>query len=109
MKLYKNGEQIATYKVGDDWIEFEDEIVETPLGSKLKSFTFTNEYKKELEKKQKLDKIGELKQRLNELSQDFVQAELGAEFDNITERKQEFKQLHNELREILGKEPRNYN
>ena len=46
--------------------------------------------------------------RLNELSHDFVQAQLGARFDDLEERKAEFISLHNELRELLGKEPRIY-
>lgn len=53
-------------------------------------------------------RIGEIRIRLNELSQDFVQADLGAVFADIEERKAEFKALHNELRELLGKEPRLY-
>lgn len=51
----------------------------------------------------------EIQARLNELSQDFVQVVVGAELDDIEERKQEFKELHNELRGLLGKEPREYN
>lgn len=47
--------------------------------------------------------------RLEHLSQDFIQAQLGAEFEDLEERKAEFKTLHNELRVLLGKEPRNYN
>lgn len=46
--------------------------------------------------------------KLNQLSQDFIQADLGAEIEDIEERKQEFKELHNELRELLGKPPRIY-
>ena len=50
----------------------------------------------------------EIQSRLIELSQDFVQASLGAEFIDLEERKNEFRTLHNELRELLGKEPRKY-
>lgn len=46
--------------------------------------------------------------RLDELTKDFVQADLGAEFDDLEERKAEYKSLHNELRILLGKEPRYY-
>lgn len=52
--------------------------------------------------------IPEIKQRLNELSQDFVQVQLGAVIENIDERKTEFIELHNELRGLLGKSPREY-
>lgn len=47
--------------------------------------------------------------RLEQLSQDFIQAQVGAEFDDLEERKEEFRSLHNELRGLLGKEPRIYN
>ena len=50
----------------------------------------------------------EIQSRLNELSQDFIQASLGAEFSDLEDRKEEFRTLHNELRKLLGKEPRNY-
>ena len=55
------------------------------------------------------ERIIEIKERLNELSQDFIQVQVGAEFDNLEERKAEFRNLHNELRVLLGKEPRIYN
>lgn len=56
----------------------------------------------------KRNRMGEIQSRLNELSQDFVQASLGAEFTDLEERKEEFRTLHNELRKLLGKEPRVY-
>lgn len=46
--------------------------------------------------------------RLNELSQDFVQVQCGAVFEDLEERKQEFRDLHNELRLLEGKEVRVY-
>lgn len=61
-----------------------------------------------IENSKKLRKIINIQSRLNELSQDFVQASLGAEFSDLEERKNEFKTLHNELRALLGKEPRVY-
>lgn len=56
----------------------------------------------------KRNKIGEIQARLTELSQDFVQANLGAVINDIESRKAEFKNLHNELRVLLGKQPRQY-
>lgn len=50
-----------------------------------------------------------IKDRLKQLSEDFIQSLLGAKFNNIDERKEEFISLHNELRQLLGKEPRTYN
>ena len=51
----------------------------------------------------------EIRERLEQLSQDFVQILVGAEFADIEERKAEFQTLHNELRVLEGKEPRIYN
>lgn len=53
-------------------------------------------------------RIAEIKSRLEELSQDFVQKMLGAVIPNIEEKETEFISLHNELREFEGKEPREY-
>lgn len=50
----------------------------------------------------------ELQSRLKQLTEDFMQNYLGAEIPDINERREEFKKLHNELREMLGKEKRNY-
>lgn len=50
----------------------------------------------------------EIIERLNQLSQDFVQAMAGAYFEDLEERKAEFQTLHNELRVLEGKEPRQY-
>lgn len=54
------------------------------------------------------ERLNEIQQRLKELSQDFVQESLGAVFEDIEDRVEEFKSLHNELRVLLGKEPREY-
>ena len=59
---------------------------------------------KEINKK----RIVEIKQQLEELTKDFIQYYLGATIENIEERKAKFISLHNELRELLGKQPRIY-
>ena len=56
----------------------------------------------------KQNRIYEIQARLNQLSQDFIQADLGAVFDDLEARKSEFKTLHNELRELQGKGKREY-
>lgn len=56
----------------------------------------------------KNNRIEEIKQRLEELNKDFIQYYLGAVISNIEEKKIEFISLHNELRELLEKEPRIY-
>ena len=50
----------------------------------------------------------EIKERLSQLSQDFVQAMAGAYFEDFAQRQLEFQELHNELRVLEGKEPREY-
>lgn len=57
---------------------------------------------------QRQSRIAEIKTKLNNLSEDFIQADLGAVFNDLEERKAQFITLHNELRELLGKEPRIY-
>lgn len=54
------------------------------------------------------ERVFEIRKRLNELSQDFTQAYLGAVFEDIEDRKTEFKTLHNELRLLQGKGVRIY-
>lgn len=51
----------------------------------------------------------EITERLNQLSQDFIQVMAGAYFEDLETRKTEFQALHNELRELEGKPPRKYN
>lgn len=53
-------------------------------------------------------RIYTIKERLSKLSEDFIQSWAGAYIQDIEERKKEFSELHNELRRILGKTPRNY-
>lgn len=65
-------------------------------------------YKQYTEQELKQRRIYEIQARLNQLSQDFVQADLGAVFDDLEARKSEFKTLHNELRELQGKDKRKY-
>lgn len=65
----------------------------------------SKEKDKELNEQRKV----EIRERLNQLSQDLVQAMAGAYFEDLEERKAEFQTLHNELRALEGKEPREYN
>lgn len=53
-------------------------------------------------------RITEIKKRLEQLSQDLVQAQAGAVIEDLESRKTEFQTLHNELRLLEGKEPRLY-
>lgn len=53
-------------------------------------------------------KLAELQKRLNELSEDIIQIQCGAIFEDKEDRIAEFRDVHNELRGLLGKEPRIY-
>lgn len=83
---------VAPQQAQEAWDEYEDIAVYVP---------FTAE---ELQAK----RANEIKIRLAELSEDFVQVWAGAVIADIEDRKREFANLHNELRGILGKEPRTY-
>lgn len=58
------------------------------------------------EEELKQRRIYEIKSRLTELNYDLVQDFVGEIIEDIEQRKQEFISLHNELRELLGKEKR---
>lgn len=65
-------------------------------------------YQEMLGEFEKSKRIKAIRERLTELSQDFTQIQLGAVFKDQEDRKNEFRELHNELRKLLGKEPREY-
>ena len=50
MIIYKNKNDWSTIKIDDNWVETEDEIVNTPIGAVLKSYTQTEEYKNNIQK-----------------------------------------------------------
>ena len=58
------------------------------------------------EEEKKQMRISEINERLTSLTQDFVQADCGEIIEDIDARKAEFVTLHNELRVLMGKEPR---
>lgn len=99
VKRYANGGASAEWVIDvpavpakPAWDEYEDIMVYVP---------FTAE---ELQTK----RASEIKIRLAELSEDFVQVWAGAVIADIDDRKKEFAKLHNELRGIFGKVPRTY-
>ena len=54
------------------------------------------------------NEIYELEERLAQLTQDFIQIQCGAVFEDADERIAEFQEKHNRLRYLKGKEPRVY-
>ena len=65
-------------------------------------------YNARKQKEKDLARIAEIKPRLEQLSQDLIQAQVGAVFEDLEERKAEFIALHNELRQLLGMPAREY-
>lgn len=57
---------------------------------------------------QKNERLVLIDKELNELNKDFIQELCGAIIPNIAEKKARFKELHNEKRQLMGKEPRIY-
>ena len=55
------------------------------------------------------NEIYELENRLAQLTQDFIQMQCGAVFEDADERIAEFREKHNRLRYLKGKKPRIYN
>ena len=86
----------------------------------FENFVFSVEkYNARKLKEENQRKIPIIQSRLNELTKDFVQKMLGADFgtrvlrdgteiDIFEEKEAEFISLHNELRKLEGKEPREY-
>ena len=101
MKLYKNGNDFATWQVDDTWQEIEDEIVETPIGTQLKSYTKKAEYKKRIAKQEKINHIAELKKQIAKYKEDVEQVELfGMGRADYEEKKQACVDIITELREL---------
>lgn len=90
-------------------VEIDDMYKDCCLEDFNEDFTFSIEkYNARKEKEQSFRRMAEIKSRLEQLSQDLIQAQAGAVFADLEERRLEFKTLHNELRVLLGKEPREY-
>lgn len=65
-------------------------------------------FKARLKHEEEMRRLSQLKLRLQELSEDIVQIQCGAVFEDADDRKAEFREVHNEIRRIIGKEPRVY-
>lgn len=91
----KTVERVVDYPAEEGkaaWDEYEDIQVYVPYS----------------EEQLKNKRAEEIKKRLSQLSEDFIQSFAGAFIEDIEDRKKEFSQLHNELRLILGKTERIY-
>lgn len=67
-----------------------------------------DKYELRLKREEELKRLPKLQSRLTELSQDLLQYQCGAVFEDAEDRKAEFREVHNEIRRIIGKEPRVY-
>lgn len=99
IREYENGGKDIEWVVDVEGIpakpetyEYEDILVYT---------LYTEEELVELE-------IHELEERLAQLTQDFIQMQCGAVFEDEAERRKEFQEKHNRLRFLKNKEPRVY-
>lgn len=109
---YSNSEDIAKkngYFNEQNVVENEKDIIVAYNGKRYLKGTEPETPAEVIQQRQNAIRKEEIRTRLNKLSQDFVQVYLGAEFHDLEERKLEFKTLHNELRALLGKNPRKYN
>ena len=100
---YPNGGEEVEWVVTKKGIPYQPAHEETE--NILVYIPYTQE---ELIERNNQERIYEIKERLNVLSEDFTQAYLGAQIEDIEDRKVEFQTLHNELRNLLGKTPREY-
>ena len=90
-------------------VEVDDKYSDCQSSDFNDDLTFSIEkYNARKQKQDNENRIAQIKPRLEQLSQDLIQAQAGAIFEDLEERKLEFQTLHNELRILLGKEPRKY-
>ena len=90
-------------------IEIDDKYSDCQASDFNDDLTFSIEkFNARKQKQDNENRIAQIKPRLEQLSQDLIQAQAGAVFEDLEERKLEFQTLHNELRELLGKNPRLY-
>lgn len=117
VNIFNNHIRQIPFNENEPYVEITEEQLEGFMAGKLKVENGVIVDNTETLTKQA--RISEIQTRLNKLSQDFMQAELGADFGKTTLedgtvvnvidlRKQEFITLHNELRTLLNKEPRIY-
>lgn len=68
--LFKKGNEISTFKVDNSWVEIDDELINTEIGTHLKSYTETQEFKNKLNLYKAQQEIQELNQKL--LDTDYI-------------------------------------
>lgn len=86
--------------------EYFDKLSVTDFDDNLKFVE--GKYLARIRRESDLEKLPDLKAELNSLSQDIVQAQAGAIVPDYEKRLARFKWVHNEIRRIELKEPREY-
>ena len=99
---------IKEYENGGKDVEWVVDVEGQPAKPETYEYEDIQVYVPYTEEELKQKRIYEIQARLNELNQDFTQMQCGAVFEDADERIKEFQTLHNELRTLLGKEPREY-
>lgn len=99
---------IMEYENGGKDVEWVVDVEGIPAKPETYEYEDIQVYVPYTEEELKQNRIYEIQARLNELTQDFTQMQCGAVFEDADERIKEFQTLHNELRTLLGKEPREY-
>lgn len=90
-------------------VELDDQYKDCSYFDFNEDLTFSIEkYNARKQKENTQLRINEIIPRLEQLSQDLIQAQAGAVFEDLDERKLEFQTLHNELRILTGKPSRQY-
>ena len=90
-------------------VEIDDKYSDCQASDFNDDLTFSIEkYNARKQNKLNNEKIIKLKEKLKELTYDFIQAQAGAVIPDIEAKTIAFKEYHNELRELLGKNPRLY-
>lgn len=94
----------------DDWLS-EDEVPSDVLSEYNKRMSPTDDALNVVDSPERVQelcsqRIQELRSQLAELSNDFMQAYAGEIVPDLEFKKAKFRMLHNELRELLGLEPR---
>ena len=90
-------------------VEIDDKYADCVISDFNDDLSFNVEkYNARKQKENNQLRINEIKPRLEQLSQDLIQAQVGAVFEDLEERKAEFITLHNELRQLLGMPAREY-
>lgn len=99
---------IREYENGGKDVEWVVDVEGIPAKPETYEYEDIQVYVPYTEEELTQQEIYEIEIRLNQLTQDFIQMQCGAVFEDADERVAEFQEKHNRLRYLKGKEPREY-